>query len=215
MLRRLWIVPLLALLFSGVGLAQVANARRGRLVTFGTTAARPQAHGIAAMSRRVATTLQGPAGASLNSLLKRIAAENLPTPRGTIFVSPSAAGGGTASLQPDGQYRISVDGTGGTAPHELGHAIDQFDMTDQQRQRFRGIMHDPREWGAPGARDNGEANAPREQFAEAYRMLVQHPTMAANERSYQHFMDNGYRGYNFNPSYFQLRKIAKLLRSLS
>lgn len=196
-MKRLLIVPLVAVLFCGVGLAKQARA----------------------------ATLAGPAAQWYQQWL---AADKMPQPKGTINIVRGQGAQSVASIEPDGTAQITLGDdprfvNRGTFYHELGHIYDQRNLSDLARQRFRGIMHDQRPYGAPGARNNGEPNPPREQFAEAYRLLALHPWAADSRRGWQRLMryqqddPNARRAvadYGFAPTYFQLRKIAKLIQTL-
>lgn len=206
-MRRLWLVPLLALLFCGVGLARVAKAHS------------PRAH--------KAATLTGPAANSYNSWL---AVDGMPQPKGSINVV-QAPGTSVAQVDPDGTATITMgDNTKdrGTFYHELGHVFDNRNLSDIARIRFRAIMHDQRPYGQQGAAHAGEPNPPREQFAEAYRLLALHPWAAQSQRGFRRLLKfenrtgytgGGYpirraeQGYDFKPTYWQLRKIANLIQS--
>lgn len=170
-------------------------------------------------------------------LLKWLADDAMPPPRGPLELdivaqSDTADGAGAdAALYPDGHVQIEMSNAVGinspaTFYHELGHAFDDQNLTDLARIRFRAILHLTAPWGSPGAGE--QPNAPRECFADTYRLLAEHPWAATRRgfrriQRYQGLDGYGPRGFprrriglghNCYTTYYQVRKAAVLIRSM-
>lgn len=89
-----------------------------------------------------------------------------------------------------------------TLYHELGHVFDAAVLTDGDRDRFRSIMRDPREWASD------DRNPPDEQFAVAYSLCA-NPRVAEQARFEGHY----YWGvdYLYSPTVAQHRQVCDLI----
>lgn len=211
--KRFWVVLAVAFLaMSGYG-GHSTKARRVR--------AHPQLTGTAANNP---------------TLLRWLAQDAMPLPKGPLGLevvpqNTTAGGAGAdAGLNPDGSVTIRLSNAPGlnspaTLYHELGHAYDDQNLTDLERVRYRAIMHLTKPWGTQGSAYANEPGAPREQFADAYRILAQHP-WAATPRGFRRMLhyqgrdgytQNGYQmrrvyvGHGLLATYYQLRKAEKLI----
>ncbi|HEX6461119.1 MAG TPA: hypothetical protein VF032_19540 [Thermoleophilaceae bacterium] len=142
-------------------------------------------------------------------------------PRGGVTVSydPSVpeGNGRTYDLPGGAQMVLSPAQDPGSFLHELGHAFDDESMTDAARAKWLQIMRQARLWGNAGAAHTGYPNPPREQFAETYRVITQHPQALKSKRAWQHYLDTGGVSYfpGREPTLQQMRRIRRLLADVS
>jgi hypothetical protein len=119
--------------------------------------------------------------------------------------------GNSACTSPD-WAAIYIDtregGVRATFFHELGHRFDYTRLTDTRRLRFRSLagIRATRPW-------RGVANAPAEQFAEAYGMcgLDREPRSPLTPTQLSNWINGA---YGYSPTVRQHRRICRWLRNL-
>lgn len=83
--------------------------------------------------------------------------------------------------------------------HELGHQFDYRVLSDSDRDAFRRIMSDERQWSEG-------PSSPKEKFAEAWATCAQRRSLTLEK------VELGF-GYEFHPTIGQFRAVCRLIRT--